>query len=168
MTRAALLMLLPLLGCGYAVQPDCGSYTELDGRVLDGRMCDERLQREYTISSAFTPEQQGAIIAAGDDWNAATDSRVALTWRIVDTGAAVYPAGSDPKVGGHYDSYESRMSLRPTQAPEAMRLLVQHELGHSFGLGHTQPGELMDQWVNVGITAADLAHFDRLWSAKAD
>jgi hypothetical protein len=158
--------LLSLSGCAYAIQPECGAYTELDGHVVDGHMCDERLQREYTISSAFAPEQQASIIAGGDDWSAATAGRVALTWRIVDANAAIYPAGNDPAVGGHYDSYRNRMSLRPTQTPEAMRLMVQHELGHSFGLGHTEPGELMDVWVNVGITPADLEHFDRLWSAR--
>ncbi|HKY40770.1 MAG TPA: hypothetical protein VJN18_32770 [Polyangiaceae bacterium] len=159
-------LLLLLGGCTYAIQPECGAYTELDGRVVDGRMCQERLRREYAISSAFTPDQQAAIHAAGDAWNAATSGRVALTWRIVDAGATIYPAGNDPAVGGGYDSYDSRMWLRPSQDPGAMGLIVAHELGHSFGLGHTEPGELMDKWVNVGITAADVKHFDELWLAR--
>lgn len=160
--------LLALSGCTYAIQPDCGSFTELDGRAVDGRMCEERLRREYTLSGSFTHEEQAAVIAAGEAWREATGGRVALSWRIVALGADVRTGtGTSAREAGAYDSYRSDMWLRPGLAPAHIYATALHELGHSFGLGHTSPGEAMAPDVGAPITPADLEHFDRAAAASA-
>lgn len=163
------LLVLVLLTGGCVDRPECGAWA-LDGESHDGAMCSERLARTLTISDRFSPEQVAGIVAGGDAWNQATGTRVQLSWALTDGPADVRL--ETPREGvADTDNFTGRMRIDPDYAPnyetESLTWLVAHELGHSFGLGHSNsPDRVMCSIAARQISTADVEHFDRLWSSR--
>ena len=156
------VLLLAIAGC--TAPPACGSYS-IDGVSHDGRMCLDRTTRDISISSAFPPEAQASIIEGGAMWERATAGRVQLTWRVVDHDADVSPAHGFG-ASGQSDAYRGSITLETDLGPQWVAQVMAHELGHSFGLGHTNaPDQLMDpSALAPAPTAADVARFDVMWA----
>ena len=164
------LLYLILSGCGF--YPECGAYAH-DGTTEDGPMCAERLHRELRVSSQFTEAERSQIMAAGEDWNTATGSRVQLSWVWLvpgeDGSADVVPAHFEGDRSGQQWSSTGLIELESAPADGLIRAHMVHELGHSFGLGHVDDQtQAMHPNSGVLVTPADVEHFDRLWRNTHD
>ncbi len=150
-------------GCG---APECGPKYE-GGYWVDGVMCSERLDRELTVSSEFSPEHIEAIVLGAYAWEQDRPAQVRLRFRVVD-GEANVRYGSVPfeKAAVVHDNGD--IVIERSADPTFAGMLVRHELGHSFGLGHNESGESVMHPVVVSPTIGedDLRRFDELWRSR--
>lgn len=160
------LLAIVIFGCGY--YPECGAYAH-DGITEDGPMCDSRLTRTLYMDYQFSDEQKRAISAAGYSWNTATDGRVNLTIRsdYVYCDICVVPQMKEPGNIGQQWSETGKIELLKNLSIEEFSRAITHELGHSFGLGHSTNAyaNMYTTPVNI-ITEYDIEHFDRLWYSR--
>lgn len=162
--RALWILALLQIGCGF--EPECGSNTQ-DGTSFDGNMCESRLVRELRVSSSFAIEQQEAIMLAGSDWSEATSGRVTLRFVMVDDDADIYPASVPGSDRAQQWSSTGAIEAEPDVEPDYLRLIIAHELGHSFGLGHVADvGQNMHPYSTATIAPADVEHFNRLYANR--
>lgn len=152
-----------LAGCAAPEIPDCGSY-HLDGVSYDGRLCDSRVHRTLTLSGGFAPEYQAALIEGAAMWERAVPGRVRFSWVVTNGPADISPSHGFGYTGQN-DSFSGRILIETDCPIQDAGGVLAHELGHSFGLGHSPNElELMNPSNDVlEVTPADVAHFNRLW-----
>ncbi len=153
------------IGCG----SECGSFMS-DGKSVDGNMCQERITRTITVSDKFTLSQVRSMKQAAIWWNEAVPDKVSITFAVVDgnveTDVYLTPltinilAGANPTSGDFQVNENTIFEL----SEHELATVVAHELGHSFGLGHSDdPLTLMfpskHEYSGPAITAKDILHF---------
>lgn len=147
MNKLILLLasLFAMTGCDFAHNPDHPNWLNVSPATL-------------TISPAFSSEEQQAVMAAGDQWQAQTNGHVALKYQIGGS-SELYIGPSDgsdmaPKHVGEASgapgpdcSIKVKVAALETMAPQAgvdyavtLQVVAEHELGHCFGLEHVDSG----------------------------
>ena len=160
---AMLLTALTSASCAPVVE--CGAHNEPEGTV-EGNMCEDMLTNQFTVSSQFSEEQRQGIFASADGWRKATAGRVRVTFTVVDDyRAAIFPSELQPEYGAVFSKNISGILVQPYVTQEQARFFVAHELGHAFGLKHSDdPEDLMYYAAYTDQpSAGDVAAFDRLW-----
>ncbi len=148
----------------------CAGYCGQKGPEEDGVMCNERIVGEWSVSSAFSSEHIEELIKASDDWNVKTDGKVSITWKIVDTGADVFPVDEIPGYQANIRALadgEKKIKVLSNIRLGLMRSIISHELGHKFGLAHKESGIMrpnVDD--NYFVTDDDLNAFNTLWKYR--
>ena len=169
MTRvifSAVFGLAALTGCGPVTE--CGSYVE-GGVTREGRMCTSELTREWRIDGRFNGDQLERITTGAWVWEQATGGRVQLRFQVVDSGADLF-MGKPTRAGamGQFDREDGTICLVKELGELPLQMVAAHELGHSFGLGHSNdPGDVMfGGGAAAAISPGDVRNFDRLWESR--
>lgn len=148
--RTLIIILVVLLaGCSVytpdlVAVPPCGA-RENAGVWTDGPMCPERLIGTVLVSRSTPASRVKTIEQSAWAWSYMTGGRVSLTLMFDDSGL-----------------------LGPeTDPPMTEQAHVERELGRYFGLGDGSGRDVMAQTLDPYsyITAEDVKHFDRLYTA---
>lgn len=155
------LVLLAVLGLG------CSNPCGPNENDSDGMMCYENIDRTLSISNSFTLEQKQKIEEAGFMWGNATNNVVKLSFTYAsnnDADIIVHYCG--PVCAGLEHTKNNMIELNAAVIPEHLFLgSALHELGHSFGLGHSESiADVMfaQTHENTYITQADIDHFNKV------
>ncbi len=128
---------------------------------------------DVAISPEFTAEQTEQIIAAIDEWQEASAGKLHLHVHVGGEGyATITPADLSTKHDAGATTYDHEgpghtciqidaIALDRFSDRDWIRSTALHELGHAFGLAHTEEG-LMRPQVSPGLTidADALARFN--------
>jgi len=146
---------------------ECGARME-NGDSIDGDMCQKYISRTLTISNEFSPNHIENIQNAGLLWNHAAPGKVNINFVVSgDKNPDIYLK----KYPGSILSFEidgkieinADISELSEFSDYDMTISVAHELGHSFGLGHSRDkSALMYPLLrpDLAISEDDLNHFN--------
>lgn len=158
------LILFAFLSFGCA-EFKCGADVK-DGETVDGNMCNNRVERTMSVSSYFTASQKEMIRDAGQMWFDATNGTVKLTFteHLDNNTDILFDTNLGPNNIGSTHPSDGKLHLNGSIiVDDHFREVVIHELGHSFGLGHSHNPLTDMYYLENGIpyiTQEDVDHFN--------